>query len=417
MARRLWAIVAMAVVALGGGAARVEGAPAKVAPPTLGLLHENRTSRLVRIDAALRVVPGPSLDVGFNTFAWSFSPDGSTLALGGDREGRYVPDVLFVETPTLRALGRVQLAPMGWVVATAWLSGGRLRAVVTTEEVDIVTVDTDRRRVVARRHLAGQLLHVARARDSLVLLLGGTRTIGPARLAVVRPSGRVDVAVLREVRAGGRRTARESGAEFRQVVPALAVDPDGGRAFVLPASGKVADVDLARLRVTYHTLSKRMPAAQAKSVEGPVRHARWLGNGLVAVSGADYSVADKRLVFTPSGVRLVDTRRWTVLAFAPGADGFHVAGNVLFAHSATWSSELHMPTPIGVEAYGLDGQPRFKLYEGERAWVVYADEQRAYVDPSGPGAVDVVDVATGRIVERRPSVPRPLVGRAEAAID
>jgi hypothetical protein len=116
-------------------------------------------------------------------------------------------------------------------------------------------------------------------------------------------------------------------------------------------------------------------------------------------------------------VRIVDTRDWSVRQLAPGADGFRLAGEVLLLFSATWSSELTMPTPIGVAAYALDGRKRFHLYEGTRAWVVYADERRAYIDPSGPGAVDVVDVATGSVVEHRPSVPWPLVGDAASAID
>ncbi|HZB22330.1 MAG TPA: hypothetical protein VE444_00670, partial [Gaiellaceae bacterium] len=171
MARSIGIVVAAAVVALGGGAAAGESATAlrgNVAPPTLGLLHEGPSARLVRIDPALHVQPGASLDVGSNTFAWSVSPDGSTLALGGDRDGAFVPEVLLVEAPTLRALGRVRLAPRGWIVATGWLRRGTLSAVVSAEDVAVVTVDAKRRSVVARRSLPWQVLHVAHGRDVLV---------------------------------------------------------------------------------------------------------------------------------------------------------------------------------------------------------------------------------------------------------
>jgi hypothetical protein len=423
-------VVAAAVVALGGGAAPVGSAPAltaKVAPPTLGMLHEGLSTKLVRIDRSLHALPGARLEVGLNTFAWSLSPEGSMLALGGDGNGTYVPDVLLVETSTLRSLGRVRLARRGWVVATGWAPGGLLRAVISHEHVTVATVDAARRTVVASRSLEGQVLHVAHSRDALVLLLGSATAIVPARVAVVRPSGEIDVAVLRGVQAGSEKTGRADGAEFRGLTPALAVDPDRGLAFVVPATGDVAEIELDGLRVTYHALAQRIsllgrlahwlePEAHAKSIEGPTRHARMRGS-LLVVSGGDYSVSRKRPPFTPAGVRVIDTRTWSARSIAPGADGFYLAGDVVLGMSAHWSSELHYPRRIGVDAYGLDGRRRFHLYDGNRAWVIYADGQRAYVDPAGPGPVDVVAVRSGRILERRASVPWPLVGTAQAAME
>jgi hypothetical protein len=403
MGRALCAVAAIVVV-LGGAAAN--GQPDR---PLLAFLRGATSDTLVRVDrSSLYVVGSERIDVGSHSFAWSFSRDRSRLALGGDGGGRYVPEVLLVDTRRLRTLGRVVLAPRGWVVATTWLPGQRLRAVLTTEDVTLVTVDAARRRVVERRNLDGQLLHVTHARDSLVVLLAPTRVVGLARLAVIRPSGRVDVAVLGRVPIALKGDATTT--------PGLAVDVAGNRAFVVTAGGEVAEVRLPRLQVTYHRLSQRTSQARAKRIEGPVRHARWLGNGLLAVSGADYSVSGDQLIFTPAGVRIVDTRDWSARSIAPGADGFVPAGDVLFAISETWSSELRQPTPVGVAAYELDGRKRFHLYEGTRAWVVYADGRRAYVDPMGPGAVDVVDLATGEVVERRNSVPVPLAGEASSGL-
>jgi hypothetical protein len=280
MARWIAVAVAAAVVALGGGAAGTVGAPVlgeKVNRPMLGLVYGPTSSTLVRIDAELRALEGRGLDVGHDTVAWSFSADRTRLALGGDRGRKYkIAEVLIVDTQRLRALGRVKLVPWGSVVATAWLPGGRLCALVTTDSVILVTVDTVRREVVARHLVAGRLVDVAQARDSLVLLLAPAAAIGPARLAVVRPSGSVDVALLGRVQAGIRVTGR---AEARGNKPALAVDPDGDRAYVMPADGEVAEVDLARLHVSYHALSHRIsllgrlarwlePEAQAKVVRG-----------------------------------------------------------------------------------------------------------------------------------------------------
>jgi hypothetical protein len=57
--------------------------------------------------------------------------------------------------------------------------------------------------------------------------------------------------------------------------------------------------------------------------------------------------------------------------------------------------------------YGPDRRERFRLYEGKRVWVVYADARRAFVHVDGH--VEVVDLASGRVVERRDSMPYPLV--------
>jgi hypothetical protein len=114
-------------------------------------------------------------------------------------------------------------------------------------------------------------------------------------------------------------------------------------------------------------------------------------------------------------VLIVDTRDWSVRKLASGADRFHLAGDVLLTF-ATWSPNVRQPARHGVTGYGLDGRELFHLYEGRRAWAVYADERHAYLDPQGPGDVDVVDVATGGIVEQRASVPWPLTGDAARVI-
>jgi hypothetical protein len=115
-------------------------------------------------------------------------------------------------------------------------------------------------------------------------------------------------------------------------------------------------------------------------------------------------------------VRLIDTRDWRASTLAPGTDSFRRVGDVLLATSSVWSSELEQPRPVGLLAYDLDGRRRFRLYDGQRAWITHADGRRAYVDPFGPGPVGVIDVATGRVVERRASVPRPLAGVGEPAL-
>jgi hypothetical protein len=426
-------VAVVCVVALGAGASRSDaelavGTRDAADTPRLGLVYGPST-KLVRVDpATLRVLPGKRLDVGNHTYAWSFSADRTRLALGGDWNNRGVPELLVVDAARLQEIQRLPVAPKGWFRGTRWLPGGDVLAVVDGWDAGtiVATVDVARRRVAARRTLDGAPMHVARTRDGMAILLASRNAIGPARLAVVRPNGEIEIVALTRMLAGSKPTGSATRAEFRSVVPGLAVDPDRGRAFVVGAGDELAEVDLASLSVSYRHVSRPRsllgrfaawlePAALAKSVEGPTRHAQWLGNGLLAVSGGDYAPIrgePRRTTFKGAGVRLIDTRSWSERSVAPGADFFRVAGGLVLGIGATWSSELVGLRPIGLSVYGLDGRKRFQLYRGTRVWLVHADGRRAFIDRAGPGGAEVVDLATGRVVEKRQSIPAPLVGDA-----
>src|SRR4029450_9041797 len=81
----------------------------------------------------------------------------------------------------------------------------------------------------------------------------------------------------------------------RLAIPALAVDPAGARALVVPAAAPLAEVALASGRVVYHDVHEAVsllgglrnwlePSAEAKTAEGTERQAVWVGEQLVAVS-------------------------------------------------------------------------------------------------------------------------------------
>jgi hypothetical protein len=95
----------------------------------------------------------------------------------------------------------------------------------------------------------------------------------------------------------------------RQAIPALAVEPSGGRALVVPAGDRVAEVDLETMRVAYHDLSEPVsflgrlldwlePAAEVNVRDGPERTAVRLPSGLVALSGSNYVADGQGLVET-----------------------------------------------------------------------------------------------------------------------
>jgi hypothetical protein len=184
-------------------------------------------------------------------------------------------------------------------------------------------------------------------------------------------------------------------------VPGLAIDRDGRRAFVV-APGLVAEVDLRTLAVSYHSLRPARsllgrvrrwldPEAQAKDVSGPVRSAQWLGDGRLAVTGAD---EDGRRV-RAAGLALVDTRGWSARTIDPSASDVRVADGLLLAGGGT----------LGLAAYAFDGSEAFHLFAGRQAWVSQVHAGRAYVGVGGEDAVRVVDLATGREIGRRSAPP------------
>lgn len=413
----------------------VHAAPSS--PPQLGIVSSDRGqgvvhSSLVRIDPrTLRVRPGRRLGLGELSFeAWSFSRDGARLAFAGVNINANVwtPSLRVVDTRRLRVLGRVEDAERGWVRATAWLPDGRLVAVVQiyVPEVrtDVVTIDPAGLKVLERQALPGQVLRVARTRDRLVVLLAPAESLEPARLAIVGPTGATRMLVISRI-AAGYEARSDSGGAVVQREPGLAVDPVGGRAFVVAADGGVAEIALNTGGISYHRVSRRVsfvgrvrnwlePVAEAKRPrDGSTRTARWLGGGMIAVSGGDYAVVrtgDRaRSRFTPAGLQLIDTRRWTVRRLGEGTDTFWPAGDLLLAAATTWGGyELEVPRrPPGLVVYGADGRERLRLYAGKHVGVVYANARRAFV--SAEGRVDVIELPSGRVVERRASVAYPLV--------
>jgi hypothetical protein len=386
---------------------------------------------LVRIDPrTLRVQPGRRLGLGgLSIEAWSFARDGARLAFAGVNidANLWTPSVSIVDTRRLRVLGRVEVAERGWVRATAWLPHRRLVAVVQVYEpeirTEVVTIDPRGLKVLERQALLGQLPRVARTRDRLVLLLTSAESLEPARLAIVGPTGATRMLVISRIPAGYKARTNSGGAVVQRE-PGLAVDSVGRRAFVVAADGNVAQVALGTGAISYHRVARRVsffgrlhawlePVAAAKLPrEGSTRIARWLGGGMIAVSGGGYAVVgtgDRALSrFTPAGLRLIDTRRWAVRTLGEGTDTFWHAGDQLLAAATTWGGyELEVPRPPGLLVYGADGRERFRLYAGKHVGVVYTNARRAFV--SAEGRIDVVDLPSGRVVERRASVAYPLV--------
>jgi hypothetical protein len=320
---------------------------------------------------SLRARLGRRLRLGRHGVAWAVAPDQS-LALfagGGDRnDGR----LLVVDPRRLRLLGTIRLRQWWeWPHVWSWLGRSRvaLAGSGVTQGSDgdhnavvVTTVDPLGRRVLTQRTLAGELLASARLPDGLVLLVGPPDRIGPARLAVVDAHGGIRAVRLPQIAAGFQEPAdwNSVGASTRRAQPGLAVDPAGRRAFVVAADAPVAQVDLASLGVAWHRLEPRpgllarladwlLPAAEAKSVHGPVRMAAWLGGGLLAVWGHDDTPPAARGSTVeqwrrPAGLQVIDTRTWTATTIHPNASGA-VLPEVGCWPSAAWLARRPARTP------------------------------------------------------------------------
>jgi hypothetical protein len=92
------------------------------------------------------------------------------------------------------------------------------------------------------------------------------------------------------------------------------------------------------------------------------------------------------------------------------AQTFDVAGKLLLA--TRWYTEQR-PSPMGVAAYDLEGEPRWRRFAGSNALVWAPGGPRVYVDVGDHGErrTHVVDLSDGRTIRvlphRRLTLLRP----------
>jgi hypothetical protein len=343
------------------------------ARPLLGIVGDRiLAQQLVRFDpVSLRALPG-GLPLAAHKYGWSFSPDGSRLALGTNLQTctRAGTTLRIVDAARLQSLGDLRIAASGAVQASAWLAPDRIVAVVgagrcgSATQTRVVAVDAATGRVVARTWLLGTLIATARAPGKLVLLLAPRGKVGSAHLAVVDASGAVREKTLEAVGAGEQSAVGPGGG--RTATPGLAVDP-AGRAFVVDEWDGLTEVDLKTLRVNSHSLVRRRPAkGSTSSFE---RSAVWLGNGILAVSGSDSFNREvgghREIATTPLGLRIVNTRDWTFRALDPQVSGIELAGGMLFAHGSSYSYDgtTTTSTNTGLIAYSRGGHELYRVFE------------------------------------------------------
>lgn len=385
MTRALVVCSLLLAVAAGGAAS----APATDRETVHALVWKGRTLSLARLDAVTLIARGGSLALG--RLQGSFYADtlGDRVAVASPGTG-----IVVVDTRRRRVAWRIQRGML--VRAVAWLSPSRL---LVAEHGGTLLLDPHRKRIVGRSDYDGLVRASARWDGGLVLLAHRNEgEIRPARLVVVGPGVRTRSVELDRIPAGWA-SGPTGQTPFNHAQPALAVDRDGGRAFVAGGS-QLATIDLSTLVVSYSGAERTLQ----KVTTGPRRSAGWLGGGTLALAGADESWRDDGVASTPfglrlvtaGGVRLVDERATDVRT----TDGLALAYGVHYIAGRT--------VGIGITAYDVQGVPRWRLFGASPVTEVVVVDELAYVWASGRW--HAVELATGAIVGSSPLSNQKLIG-------
>jgi hypothetical protein len=403
------------IVALAGcgGGSDDEAAPPRPAgtgappssEPVLAATSIPNGSRIHWVDGrTLEPVDPRSVEIPFYTANVERSPDGSSLAVGGSETG----DVQLVDLEEMRAVGAVDIEGASYVERLNWVRPDLLLASLGGLTSQVSAIDPVTRKIVSTHDLGGTTLYSQPTEDAIVLLVAPPDRIGPAQVVVFDGSEPRSVE-LAEVRAGWEQIegAEGSGDDYqaRQSVPALAVDPAGTRALVVPAGNRVAEVDLETLAVAYHDLAEPVsllgrfrdwlePPAQAKAIEGPDRNAVWLPSGLVAVSGSHYSEDEDGMDVTPAGLALIDPSDWSVSRLSDEPSWVTLRGDALLASGWTVGADEQTLT-----VFDPDGTLRFSLAR-EGADLSQVSDGYVYVATHEGTRFEIVDLETGETVGR-----------------
>ena len=387
--------------------------PAVMAPtPLLAITGQGPAARLVPADPVSLRPAGRSTQVGRYVWPWSRSPDGSRVALGAQQPA----GLRFVDLNRMRTLGAVRLSGHDDVSAVTWVRPRLVLAAVGL--FFVVAVDPVAQRVLWTRTLPNEFEEVQRSATGFVFLAPPSgadgKDIGPTTLVSVDAAGAVRSAVLDRIQSGFHHDEQTGVFIGEQRRPGLAVDPVGNRAYVVGAGEPVAEIDLATMTVAYHGGSR----SPEKALSGPIREARWLANGQIAVTGYDTrawidSEGQEQELTTPAGLTLIDTRSWTSRPIDPDATSVAVSGELLLAYAWSYDATVAQASGIGVAAYALDGTPRFHVLDGPVA-SVQAGAGLAYIwrpveEGSDETRLAIVDLAAGRVLRTVSFAQPPLL--------
>ena len=129
-------------------------------------------------------------------------------------------------------------------------------------------------------------------------------------------------------------------------------------------------------------------------MDGPDRNAVWLPNGLVAVSGAQYTMDGDKLDITPAGLVLIDPSDWSVHRLSDEPSWVTFRGGALLA--SAWSMGSNEQKLL---VFDEDGTPRFTLAR-DNADLSQTNGSHLYATTSNGTRFEIVDLETGETVGR-----------------
>jgi hypothetical protein len=220
----------------------------------------------------------------------------------------------------MSSLGSIELPAGTTVDSLHWPADDRILAGLWGEQPQVALLQPGARKPVLVRDLDGMIIKSAPALDALVFLLGPADGIGQARLALF-DGNELRYVALPGIRAGWAESGEQEDYRAHQLLPALAVEPNGERAVVIAPGGRVVLVDLATLRTSSHELVQQAslferfrnwlePGAWAKMIDGPELNAAW--DNVIALSGVTYTTDGESTRATPAGLAFIHPDNWIV---------------------------------------------------------------------------------------------------------
>ena len=396
----------LTLAACGGTDEAATPPPAPAAPPpsdaVLATWSDASGSELFWADGrTLEPVNDDSYTITFFYGAAELSPNGAMVAVGGNETG--VVDIVDLER--MRSLGEIDLPSATWVERLHWVEPDRILAVLWGNRPQVAALQPGARKPIDVHELEGTIVKSTPAGTRIALLLAPADGIGAARLAVF-DGEEVRYVDLPGVRAGWDESGDQEEYRARQLLPALAVDPSGGRAVVVSPGNRAVEVDLASLATTSHELVQPAslldrfrnwlePGAWAKLIDGPELNAVWLPSGLIAVSGVRFATDGTDVNATPAGLSLVDPGDWSVRQVSDAPSWVTFRGGALLG--SAWDEQTGAQS---VHVFGPDGAPRFEVERRGQADLSQTAGEHLYISTQDGAKYEIVDLATGETVAR-----------------
>lgn len=367
----------IAAVLVAAAAFATAGASASGTATVHALVWEKNTLSLATLDATTLATRARLLPLGRAQGGVFTDTLGDRLAVASSGAG-----IVIVDTSRMRITWRLDRGRL--VRAVSWVSPGRL---LVLEHGGVLLLDVVRKRIVARDDFDGVVLSSAKWADGIVALaFRNEGSIEPARLFVVGPGVGVRTIELSRIAAGWA-SAPTSEGEVNTAQPALAVDAAGGRAFV--AGGPhLAAIDLASLSVSYVGSERTLQ----KWASGPRRSAAWLGDGVLAIAGADEKWTGAGTTSTRFGLRYVSSSGVRVID--ENATLVYATGGLALAYGNRYTNGRS--EGIGLIAYDRAGALRWRLFGDTPISSLTVASNRAYVWVGR--RLQVVDPVAGAVI-------------------